>query len=85
MQHLAVKLSYDNEGTFYHNTKVYSFIFKPDLNINEYYMLGLLNSRVLWFFITQTGNEIRGGYFTFTTDVLNPFPVPNRHLHSKNS
>jgi hypothetical protein len=69
-------MSYDESGIFYHNTKIYSFIFKPEININEYYMLGLLNSRVLWFFITQTGNEIRGGYFTFTTDVLKPFPIP---------
>ena len=30
----------------------------------------------MWFFIKNTGYELRGGYFTFKTNYLNPFPLP---------
>lgn len=68
-------ISYDREGIFYHTTKVYSFVFKPTRKERPEYWLGLLNSKVLWFFIKATGYTLRGGYFTFKTNYLNPFPV----------
>jgi hypothetical protein len=41
-----------------------------------------LNSRLFWFFIQQTGYVLRGGYFTFKTNYINPFPIPNDIPHS---
>jgi len=38
--------------------------------------LALLNSRLLWFFLTATGYVLRGGYFVFKTNYLMPFPIP---------
>lgn len=70
----APNMTLDSTG-FYHTTKVYSFVFKDD-NANIEFYLGLLNSKVLWYFLTQTGYVLRGGYFTFKTDYLKPFPVP---------
>ena len=40
------------------------------------FLLGLLNSKLFWFFICNTGYVLRGGYFTFKTNYLFPFPVP---------
>jgi len=39
------------------------------------YWLGLLNSSILWWFISNTGNVLRGGYFRFKTNYLMPFPI----------
>ena len=68
------QMSYDEKGAFYHTTKVYSFIFKESLKENPLYCLGILNSTLLWLFLRTTGYTLRGGYFTFKTEYLKPFP-----------
>jgi hypothetical protein len=30
----------------------------------------------MWFFLKNTGTELRGGYFRFKTKYLEPFPLP---------
>jgi len=47
-------MTYDAQG-LYHNTKCYSFIFKEGTKESPYFYLALLNSRLLWFFLTGTG------------------------------
>ncbi len=59
---------------FYHNTQVYSFLL-PNSCENELYWLGLLNSKIMWWFLSNTGTVLRGGYFRFKTKYLNPFPI----------
>ena len=59
----------------YHNTKVYSLIPKADREEKLLYWLGVLNSKLLWFFIKSTGYVLRGGYYTFKTEYLKPFPI----------
>lgn len=68
-------MTLDTEGVFYHTTKVYSFVFKPEVKQSNKYLLGVLNSKVLWYFLTNTGYVLRGGYYTFKTDYLKPFPI----------
>lgn len=68
--------SYDIKGEFYSTTKIYGYI-KKDTIVEDYrFWLGLLNSQLFWFFIQNTGYVLRGGYFTFKTDYIQPFPVP---------
>ncbi|MEX1138493.1 MAG: N-6 DNA methylase [Bacteroidota bacterium] len=74
---LGCNMTLDFEGRLYHTTKVYSFVFKDTKKTPTKYMLGLLNSRVLWFFLMKTGYVLRGGYYTFKTDYLKPFPIPD--------
>ena len=64
-------------GNLYHNTKGFGMTLKDkkDLNLYEYY-LGLLNSKLFWFFIKNTSSEYRGGYFVFTKNYISPFPLP---------
>ena len=38
--------------------------------------LAILNSSLMWFFIENTGTELRGGYFRFNTKYIEPFPLP---------
>lgn len=60
----------------YHNTQVYSYVPKPGRHEHLNFWLGLLNSKVLWWYLTQTGTVLRGGYFRFKTNYLRPFPLP---------
>lgn len=73
-------------GGFYSTTKIYGYI-KKDSIIEDYkFWLGLLNSQLFWFFIQNTGYVLRGGYFTFKTDYIQPFPVPqviSSDIHNK--
>ncbi len=59
----------------YHNTKGYSLVPFNSRKENLKYWLGLLNSKVLWWYISNNGYVLRGGYFVFTTDYLSPFPI----------
>ncbi len=72
---LGCQLSFDSQGVLYHTTKVYSFIFQDSIEENELFFLGILNSKLLWFFLKATGYTLRGGYFTFKTEYLKPFPI----------
>jgi len=72
---LGCQMTMDEQGIFYHTTKVYSFVFKESMKLSSKYILGLLNSKVLWFFLSSTGYVLRGGYYTFKTDYLKPFPI----------
>lgn len=64
-----------DQNSKYHTTTVYSFSFEKSVTESDYYWLGLLNSKLLWYFLQATGNVMRGGYFRFKTEYLRPFPV----------
>ena len=73
---LGCQMSIDELGVFYHTTKVYSFVFNDAYSATPKFFLGVLNSKVLWYFLSSTGYVLRGGYYTFKTDYLRPFPIP---------
>ena len=75
---LGGNFAYDRNGDFYSTTKIYGFIKKCTIEESYKFWLGLLNSNLFWFFIKQTGYVLRGGYFTFKTNYINPFPVPEQ-------
>ncbi|WP_256413280.1 TaqI-like C-terminal specificity domain-containing protein [Halorubrum rubrum] len=68
--------TYDSGG-LYHTTKVYGLLKNENIEVSEEYLLAVMNSPVLWFFLSNTGYTLRGGYFTFKTQYLNPFSVPS--------
>jgi type I restriction-modification system DNA methylase subunit len=59
----------------YHNTKVYSLLPSPSRPEHMGYWLGILNSKVMWWFLSNTGYVLRGGYYVFKTNYLKPFPI----------
>ncbi|MBE6513486.1 MAG: restriction endonuclease subunit M [Methanobrevibacter olleyae] len=69
---------------YYHNTKVYSLVIPENSPENKFYWLGLFNSKVLWWFISNTGYVLRGGYYSFSTKYLKEFPVPKLDLNNQN-
>ena len=73
---LGCNMTYDEKGEFYHPTTIYSFVKNDKFNVDEKYYLGILNSKVMWFFLKNTGTELSGGYFRFKTNYLKPFPLP---------
>jgi len=73
---LGCQMTIDEKGICYHTTKVYSFVFNDKAIDSANFYLGILNSKVLWYFLTQTGYVLRGGYYTFKTEYLKPFPIP---------
>lgn len=73
---LGCNMTLDEFGILYHTTKVYSFVFKEQIQTDSKYFLGIFNSKLLWYFLKSTGYVLRGGYFTFKTQYLQPFPIP---------
>lgn len=73
---LGGNFAYDLNGEFYSTTKIYGYIKKDIIREGYKFWLGLLNSKVFWFYLQNTGYVLRGGYFTFTTNYVSPFPIP---------
>ena len=81
---LGGNFSYDKNGQFYCTTKIYGYIKKEQCKFSYMFLLGLLNSNLFWFFIQKTGYVLRGGYYTFKTNYVSPFPIPDYNLTNKN-
>ncbi len=71
------EMTLDATGDLYHTTTLYSFVFKPEVKESPRYFLGLLNSKVIWYFVKVTGTPLRGDYYRFKTEYLRPFPIPD--------
>ena len=72
-------MTIDEEGLF-HNTKVYTIIPKKQEVSNLNTLIAVLNSKLFWFYISNTGYVLRGGFFTFKTKYLENFPIPTERL-----
>lgn len=60
----------------YHNTKCYTLAKNKIIKEDIKFWLAILNSKLLWFYLSNTGYVLRGGFFTFKTKYLEPFPLP---------
>lgn len=69
-------MTLDNQH-FYTNAKCYNLIKKKAFTASYKFYLAILNSKLLWFYLKNTGTMFRGGYFVFTSDYLDQFPLPN--------
>lgn len=65
-----------NTQNFYHTTKVYSWVKRDDIFESYEYLLSIANSKLLWWFLKNTGDTLQGDARTFKTNYLNPFPLP---------
>ena len=68
--------AYDVEGKFYQTTTIYGYIKKSDISESYKFWMALLNSRLCWWFLTNTGTTLANGFFRFKPDYIKPFPVP---------
>ena len=69
--------AYDEKGEFYSTTKIYGYIKKRGVAASYKSLMAILNSSVMWYFMRNTGYVLRGGYYTFKTNYVKPFPMPS--------
>ena len=72
-------MSLDRKG-LYHNTQNYTIQPKEEYKKITKNLLGILNSKLFWFYISNTGTVLRGGYFRFKTKYIESFPIPIKKL-----
>lgn len=72
---LGCNMTLDSEG-LYHNTKCYTILPCKEYLEYIYVLLGILNSKLFWFYLSNTGYVLRGGFFTFKTKYIEGFPIP---------
>ena len=75
--------AYDIEGKFYQTTTIYGYIKKSEISESYKFWMALLNSRLCWWFLTNTGTTLANGFFRFKPDYIKPFPVPELKQTSK--
>ena len=68
--------AYDSNGEFYQTTTIYGYIKRQNVQENYKLWLALLNSRLCWWYMANTGTVLANGYFRYKPDYINPFPVP---------
>jgi len=80
---LAASYCYDVEG-IYHFTggAAGGYGILPKEQINPKYLLGLLNSRLLDWFLHQSSTTFRGGYFSYESRFIKQLPI--RLIHFTN-
>ena len=66
-----------DENNFYHNSKCHTLILKENCGYTYKSILPLINSSLFWFYLSNTGNVLRGGYIGVKRKVLEPFSLPN--------
>ena len=72
---IGSNMTIDNDKYF---TNSQNYILVKNSNIIESYkyFLGVLNSRLFWFYLKNTGTVLTNGFFRFKTNYLNTFPLP---------
>ena len=73
---LGGNFAYDINGEFYQTTTIYGYIKKSNVRDSYKVLMAILNSRLCWWFLTNTGTTLANGYFRFKPDYIKPFPIP---------
>lgn len=66
--------AFDEAGEFAF-TSGYGITLKPEAQESPAYLLGLLNSRLLDFYLKQVSTTMRGGYFRYFTQFIEQLPI----------
>ena len=66
--------AYDEKGE-YTLVSGYGIILKDTVSEESKYVLGLLNSRILDFFLKQVSTTLRGGFFRYFTQFIEQLPI----------
>lgn len=75
---LGGNFAYDEKGAFYQTTTIYGYIKKEHISESYKFWMALLNSRLFWWYLTNTGTTLANGFFRFKPDYIKPFPVPEK-------
>lgn len=66
---------YYDKDDFYYNDMCYALIKKPNIIHSYKYLIGILNSKLFWFFLNNTGTVLSGGFFRFKTKYIENFKI----------
>ncbi|MDR2966537.1 MAG: Eco57I restriction-modification methylase domain-containing protein [Methanobacteriaceae archaeon] len=70
--------SFDSEGKYYITVGVaggYAIKLKKDNNLNEFYLLAILNSSLMDFLNKKIGKSLRGGFYSFEGRTIKNYPI----------
>ena len=73
---LGGNFTIDTYGRYYSTTTVYGYIKHKGFSESYYTWMAILNSKLCWWFMIQTGTVLANGYYRFKPAYLKPFPVP---------
>ena len=65
-----------DENNYYHNSKCHTLLLNNESNYTYKSILPILNSSLFWFYLSNTGNVLRGGYIGVKRKALEPFSIP---------
>jgi hypothetical protein len=68
--------AYDKNGYFYNTATLYGYIKYDHVKESYKFYMAILNSKILWWYLQQTGTTLANGFFRFKPDYINPFPLP---------
>ena len=76
------KFTVDSEGRFYFvgsggGSGGYGLQLKDDSEEARFYLLGVLNSRPVEFYLHLISTKFRGGFFAYNRQYLEPLPIPD--------
>jgi hypothetical protein len=72
--------AYDKTGKFYQTTTVYGYIKNKNIQESYNFFLSILNSKLMWWYLTNTGTMLANGFFRFKPDYVKSFPIPEINL-----
>lgn len=73
---LGGNFSYDGNGQFYSTTTIYGYIMKESCNVSYETLMAILNSKLCWWFMANTGTVLAQGYYRYKPAYLKPLPIP---------
>ena len=73
---LGGNFTIDKNGEFYSTTTIYGYIKSENVDETYFTLMAIMNSRLLWWYLINTGTVLANGYFRFKPNYLNPFPIP---------
>jgi len=75
------RIGYDEGGIAYHGPAIHSIVFNERIKEQKPILyLAILNSRIFWFFISNTSTALRGNAYRLTPEFVNPFCFPKFDL-----
>ncbi|MGB3464826.1 MAG: TaqI-like C-terminal specificity domain-containing protein [Cyclobacteriaceae bacterium] len=68
---------YDQNGGFYSTTTVYGYVKKNNVKESYKCLMAILNSKLFWWYLVNTGTVLANGYFRYKPNYIKPFPIPS--------
>jgi hypothetical protein len=68
--------AYDEKGEFYSTTTIYGYIKKNDVKESYKSLIAILNSKLFWWYLVNTGTVLANGYFRYKPNYIKTFPLP---------